>query len=219
MCVVLLTSLNYSVSEGGGKIKEINYKDLILFLIGMSLYGLGISISIKSNFGVSAYDSFTVGLSLSVGLTVGTWMNIISFILLICTWVINKKISIKPLITSFTLGILTDLFNFIIPSVEINNVLISGFVFFIGIIIISLGVGIYQNSSYPLCPADEFIISIKSISRFKLSSIYVVYEVFFLLGGIITHGPVGIGTVISAFIFGPLIAYFKEMTNKLIEYK
>ena len=63
-----------------GKVKYVFY------VIGILLLTLGISLTIQSDLGTSPFDALLVGLSINVGLTVGSWEIIIAFVLICCNF-------------------------------------------------------------------------------------------------------------------------------------
>ncbi len=62
----------------------------IFYVLGILILTLGISFTIQSDLGTSPFDALLVGLSLNVGLTVGSWEIIIALLLICCNSILKK---------------------------------------------------------------------------------------------------------------------------------
>ncbi len=62
----------------------------VFFVLGIFILSLGISFTIQSDLGTSPFDALLVGLSINVGLTVGSWEIIIALILICCNSLLKK---------------------------------------------------------------------------------------------------------------------------------
>lgn len=76
----------------------------IFYVLGILLLTLGISFTIQSDLGTSPFDAVLVGLSISVGLTVGSWV-IIALILSCCnSFLIRQRPDVLGLLTAALTG-------------------------------------------------------------------------------------------------------------------
>lgn len=81
----------------------------IFYVLGILLLTLGISFTIQSDLGTSPFDAVLVGLSISVGLTVGSWEIIIALILICCnSFLIRQRPGVLGLLTAAITGIEID---------------------------------------------------------------------------------------------------------------
>lgn len=60
--------------------KSLSKVKFTFYILGILLLTLGICLTIQSNLGTSPFDAVLVGLSVKVGLTVGSWEIIIALI-------------------------------------------------------------------------------------------------------------------------------------------
>lgn len=80
----------------------------IFYVLGILLLTLGISFTIQSDFGTSPFDAVLQGLSIRVGLTVGSWV-IIALILICCnSFLIRQRPDVLGLLTAAITGIGID---------------------------------------------------------------------------------------------------------------
>lgn len=63
----------------------------VLFVAGILILTLGISLTIQSELGTSPFDALLVGLSHHVGLSVGSWEVIIAFLLIGCNSLLKQQ--------------------------------------------------------------------------------------------------------------------------------
>ena len=81
----------------------------IFYVLRILLLTLGISFTIQSDFGTSPFDAVLLGLSIRVGLTVGSWGIIIALILICCnSFLIRQRPEVLGLVTAAITGIGID---------------------------------------------------------------------------------------------------------------
>lgn len=89
--------------------RELNNTKWLFYGLGILILTLGISLTIQSDLGTSPFDALLVGLSIKVGLTVGSWEIIIAFIMIFCNALLKRQ---RPeflgLLTAFITGIGID---------------------------------------------------------------------------------------------------------------
>lgn len=80
----------------------------VFFVLGIFILSLGISFTIQSDLGTSPFDALLVGLSINVGLTVGSWEIIIAIILICCNSLLKRqRPEVLGLLTAFITGYLS----------------------------------------------------------------------------------------------------------------
>lgn len=62
----------------------------IVYILGIAILTFGISFTIRSDIGTSPFDALLVGLSMRIGLTVGSWEIILAVILITLQRLINE---------------------------------------------------------------------------------------------------------------------------------
>src|SRR5690625_4548567 len=111
------------------------------------IFSFGISMAIKvQHLGIHPWDVLNVGLYDLVGLTIGTWTIIISFLLIVVSWILDKSyIKIGTFLNAFLVGLFVDLFLWldILPVASY----LWGDIFTItgGIVVMVIGGGVYRE--------------------------------------------------------------------------
>ncbi|MEK4660537.1 YitT family protein [Priestia sp. FSL H7-0729] len=191
----------------------------VLFVAGILILTLGISLTIQSDLGTSPFDALLVGLSQHVGLSVGSWEVIIAFLLIGCNSLLKKQ---KPeflgLVTAFITGVGIDLWlyvseSLVTPVVWYNQLM----TFAIGLVIISIGTAIYLQTHFAPIPIDRLTLILHEITRTPLFvSRTFIYFVFLILAFLLS-GPIGLGTLLTVCFAGLLLQFIMAHTKKLID--
>lgn len=62
----------------------------VVYVLGILILTFGIALTIQSDLGASPFDALLVGLSINVGLSVGSWEVIIAFIMICINALLNR---------------------------------------------------------------------------------------------------------------------------------
>ncbi|WP_223702593.1 YczE/YyaS/YitT family protein [Sutcliffiella deserti] len=189
---------------------------ILFYLLGLFILSLGVSLTIKSNLGAGAWDALNVGLSQTIGLTVGSWVFIVGIILIAFNAVLGKR---KPdylaVITIFLVGTFIDFWLIFVMNAWVPVDLGIRFVtLLIGIMTLSLGISTYLPSKLPLVPIDNLMVAIQERFKVSLMTAKTIGEITALIFAFIFKGPIGIGTLIITFGIGPLIQVFYPKVEK-----
>jgi uncharacterized protein len=191
----------------------------VFYVLGILLLTLGISFTIQSDLGTSPFDALLVGLSINVGLTVGSWEIIIALLLIGCNAFLKRqRPEVLGLLTAFVTGIGIDMWLFLLHNLVTPELWYSKVVCFgIGLVVIGLGTAIYLHTNFAPIPIDRLTLIIQELTRtsilFSRTFIYLV----FLLIALIFNGPIGVGTLLTVCLGGLLLNYFMPFTKKVID--
>ncbi|MBN8209409.1 YitT family protein [Bacillus sp. NTK071] len=177
------------------------------FFIGLAVLGLGIAMTIKGKaFGIGPWDVFHYGLYEQFGLTIGTWSIITGFILLSFTSLYTKTYpKIGAFLNMLLLGLFIDLFLYVLPSPE--SLVIQGIVYVLGVIVLGYGIGLYVTSGLGAGPRDGIMLIIVEKTGWRIDWVRNGIEIVVLLLGWALGGPVGIGSIVIAFMLGNILRY------------
>ncbi|CDQ20459.1 hypothetical protein SAMN05192559_105279 [Halobacillus karajensis] len=197
--------------------KNISIK-AFFYLVGLIIISLGITLTIKSDLGAGAWDALNVGLSETVGLTVGTWVIIIGALLILTNALIAKE---KPdLLAVLTILVIGQFIDFWMLSVfdtfGIASFWLQLFLLIGGIAILAFGVSLYLQPKFSLNPVDGFMVALQKRFGFSLRTAKTLTEVFALVLAFALGGPIGIGTVIILVFIGPFIQFFNGKANHVM---
>lgn len=189
----------------------------LFFLIGLVILTFGVSLSIKADLGAGAWDALNVGLSQTVGLTIGSWVIIVGIILMLLNGILHmKKPEILAIFTVFLTGFMVDFWMLIVLETwELETLVLRAIVFILGVAIIGIGAAIYLQAKFPLIPIDNFMMGIKLRLGVNLMVAKTIGELIALVLALMVKGPVGLGTLVITFAIGPFIQVFYPIFEKL----
>ncbi|MCR6856251.1 YitT family protein [Bacillus cereus] len=188
----------------------------VLYVLGILILTLGISFTIQSDLGTSPFDALLVGLSLNVGLTVGSWEIIIALLLICCNSILQRQ---RPeflgLLTAFITGIGIDMWIFLLHNLITPELWYSKFVCFgLGLVIIGLGTATYLHTNFAPIPVDRLTLIIQELTRTNIFISRTFIYLLFLIMAMILNGPIGVGTLLTVCLGGIILDYFMPFTKK-----
>ncbi|MBU5265103.1 YczE/YyaS/YitT family protein [Bacillus atrophaeus] len=189
------------------------------YVLGILILTLGISFTIQSDLGTSPFDAVVVGLSKSVGLTVGSWEIIIAFILICCnSFLKRQRPEILGLLTAFITGIGIDMWLFLLHNLLTPVLWFSKMICFgIGLVVIGLGTATYLHTNFAPIPVDRLTLIIKDLTRTNIFFSRTFIYLLFLIVAIILNGPIGVGTLLTVCLGGIILNSFMPFTEKILD--
>ena len=188
-------------------------KELLLFLLGMSIIQFGVALFLRMNIGSDPFTVFTQGLAntlnnLGMNVTTGTANRIILVVLFSIILLLNKNhIKIGTIICVIGVGPIIDLGIRVVSvlPVESYSYLLKMFLIALGCFIIAIGFSILSATKVGVAPNDIIPFIIKERINCEYRWIRICMDAFLLIGGFMLGGTVGVGTIIAMATTGPFI--------------
>ncbi|WP_088070102.1 YczE/YyaS/YitT family protein [Gottfriedia luciferensis] len=199
-------------------LKWSNKLKFVFYVLGILLLTLGVSFTIQSNLGTSPFDALLVGLSIHVGLTVGSWEILIALSLVCCNSILKRqKPEVLGLLTAFITGLGIDMWlfllhNFITPELWFSKVIC----FVLGIVVTGLGTATYLHTNFAPIPVDRLTLIIQELTKTNLFFSKTLIYLIFLLLALFFKGPIGVGTILTVCLGGFILNYFMPLTEKVL---
>ena len=211
-CVVAFRNLTIEVKDLKGSVL---FWRCMFFFIGIIIVSLGIALTVKAPIiGVGSWDVLHIGLSNTVGLSIGTWSILLGFIILSIDSVIMKRLpKIGTIFDMVITGILIDIFLHLLP--DATTVTAQVLTFIVGFLLLAFGCGMYIIGNIGVGPRDTFMLLIVNKVGWSVQKTRTIIEVTVALVGLILGGPLGIGTVIMAFALGPIVQWSMKFNEKI----
>ena len=190
----------------------------MFFVLGIIILSLGIALTIVSGLGTSPFDALLVGLSSSIGLSVGSWEIILAFITIFINALLNwEKPEMLGLITALITGVGIDTWLYIFFYLDLTTLLISKIVHFsIGLILIGFGTSVYLQTNFAPIPLDKLTLIIRDRLRTNIFVSRTIIYIVCLILAFFLNGPIGIGTVLTVAFGGVILNYFMPVTDKIL---
>ncbi|MBR8749487.1 hypothetical protein IX317_001161 [Fusobacterium sp. DD29] len=183
-------------------------------MIGLFFCALGVVIILKSNLGLSPWDVLNQGLNKTLGITLGQANILVGAIVIILSLFLKQPIGIGTIINVIAVGIFIDIIMAlnIIPDGDV--ILKQVIIFIIGIIVFSYGCYYYMATGLGCGPRDGLMVVLTKRTNHQLWKIKTVIELCALALGYFLGGTVGIGTVASSLLVGPLMQFFFKINKQ-----
>ena len=191
---------------------KIRLKQILLLVLGLTIAHLGVTLFIQADLGADPFNVLIQGIYRSVPWPSAiswshgaTHMLVCFFIIIVLLFVDKTYIKIGTLICMFLGGPIIDVFTVLLKN-YINNSLSFAVripVLIAGCVILAMGMTIVIKSEAGTGPNDLVAI------------IRIVTDFCFVAVGFLLGGTFGIGTIICAFVVGPVAQIFMPYAEKI----
>ena len=206
--LVLIFSLKKVPTLSWSSFDALNLKPRIITLlylvIGLILFGLGETMLISANVGVSPWTVLAQGISIKTGYSIGISTFIVSIGVLILWIPLKQKPGIGTILNTIIISIVLDVSLPYLPTPE--SFFLQALQVFIGVIIVGLGSGFYLISNLGPGSRDGLMTGLQKKTNLPIALIRATIEVSAVVFGFYLGGVVGIGTLVFAFGIGPAVS-------------
>lgn len=200
-------------------------KGYVLFLFSLFIMGMGISLVTLAYLGTTPITSPPYVLSLSVPVSFGMLTMLANFVFILIEIILLgknfPKIQYLQVAVGLILGVSIDFWSYFIVYIPQPNYFIQLTMVLLGCIVIAYSTVLQLKAQVVNNPAEGVVkaIAIKTSKNFGSIKLYfdislVLIAVIISISTIGTINGIGEGTVISAFIIGPLIKMFQSQKKK-----
>ncbi len=199
-------------------------KRIIMCILGVVICGLSVGMFKHAAFGVDPFQALMSGLDAVVPIRFGTLYVIVNLLLLVFSLIMDRhRIGLATFINLFLLGYVVEFSQAqcerLFPAPGIGGRVL---LFLAGLVVLSLSSALYFTADLGVSTYDAVALVWAarqtripfSLCRIATDSVCVIAGVVLCLvsgmGLAQIFGAVGIGTVVTAFFMGPLIAFFNR---------
>ncbi len=198
---------------------------LIMLFLGLVVAHLGVTLFLLADLGADPFNVLIQGLRLLVmktGLTPthGTVHMVVCFlIILILLFVDRHYVKLGTLVCMFCGGPIIDLFTLLLGNLRIGEaaMAVKICVLVLGCGILASGMSLVIRSEAGTGPNDLVAVVISEKSKIRFSFVRIATDVCFVLVGFLLGGRFGIGTVICAFLVGPVAEFCMPFSSSLVQ--
>lgn len=180
--------------------------NMLLAAVSLFVNGFGIYLTIQANIGAAPWDVLSLGISKTFGILYGTASIIVSLTILGIDILLKEPIGLAMFIDAIVVGKSVDFFNWIHAMPKAASLPASILMMIAGLIIVAYTQYTYMLASLGCGPRDTLLVGLaKRITRIPIGAVSIIMLSTATLIGWLLGGPVGIGTIISAFGAGPIM--------------
>lgn len=199
---------------------------VIVLMIGLTIAHLGVTLFLLANLGADPFNVFVQGvfrtLQKSINfalLTHGNTHVVISLIIIVVLLIVDRSyVKIGTVLCMICGGPIIDMFSLVlnpvfeaVPQMWFKIIMLAA-----GCVILAFGMTIVIKSDAGTGPNDLVAVVISDKLRKKFSIVRVIVDVSFVLIGFILGGSFGVGTIICAFLVGPVAGFFLPRNEAVI---
>lgn len=197
---------------------------IIVLMLGLTIAHLGCTLFILSNLGNDPYNVLIQGLFRSLSnitgwafLTHGRVHIVICAIIVIVLLIVDKSyIKIGTLLCMIFGGPIIDMFTVMIGGFITDGMVSRVVAMALGCVILAFGMTIVIKSDCGTGPNDLVAVVISDKLKKNFGVIRIIVDFTFVAVGFLLSGTVGIGTVVCAFLVGPVANIFMPFNEKWI---
>tara|TARA_B100000575_G_scaffold133670_1_gene106494 strand:+ start:1714 stop:2379 length:666 start_codon:yes stop_codon:yes gene_type:complete len=192
-----------------------NKKTLFYLIIGLILFGIGETLILTANIGVSPWFVLHQGLSFVTGFSIGITTFIVSVLVLLLWIPIKQKPGIGTLSNAIIISIVVDLSLPFLPYPD--DFILKLLQVVIAMILIGVGSGFYLTANLGPGPRDGLMTGLQRLTNFSFTLIRTILEIAAVLIGFYLGGLIGLGTIIYAILVGPSVSLGLYIVGKLFK--
>jgi uncharacterized membrane protein YczE len=170
--------------------------------------------TMKANLGFAPWEVLHQGIAGTFGLTIGKVSIIAGFTICVICLLFGEKFGLGTVLDMLLVGIFLD-FNLSLNFIPQMHSFLSGAALMMaGLFIISFGIFFYISSGFCAGPRDSLMVAIERKTGLAVGISRAILETSAVFIGWLLGGPVGIGTILSA--FG--ISFFIQTVFSLLKF-
>ncbi|WP_336249777.1 hypothetical protein [Stomatohabitans albus] len=174
-------------------------------VIGLFIAAIGIILTIRAEVGYSPWDVLHVGLANTVGLSLGTVAVVVGACVVLLATMLGETLGIGTLLNMLLIGVFMDviIWSGFIP--QASSGIMSAGMLAIGMVILAIGMYFYISSGFGAGPRDSLMVAVHRKTNLPIGICRGGIELVATIIGYGLGGLVGIGTIITAVLIGPIV--------------
>lgn len=190
------------------------FKRVAKLFLGLSLYSVGIVMTVNANLGLAPWDVFHQGLAENVGITMGQASILVGLAFVVLDSFLGERLGWGTISNMLFIGWFFDILMFYHVIPVFQSKVLSFMLMLSGMFVIGVASYFYISSALGSGPRDGLMVALTKRTNRSVRFIRNCIELGALAIGFFMGGYVGIGTVVMAVTSG----YFVQFAFKLFRY-
>ncbi|WP_294372869.1 YitT family protein [uncultured Clostridium sp.] len=190
---------------------------LLVYIFGLFIMTLGISMSVKSNLGVSPVSSIPYTITCITGLEMGKATILFHAILVLMQIVILRKAfklkNLLQIIVGVIFGYFTTFSNYLFSFLPTSDNMVIRLILMIGsTVLIAIGIFFYLPADIVPLAGEGAMKAVSDTAHIKFNKVKIGFDISMVVISLVScliilkaFGSVGIGTVIAAILVGSVL--------------
>lgn len=190
---------------------------LVYLCVGLVLFGLGESLLITADIGVSPWVVLSQGMSIVTDLTIGEATFLVSLAVLFLWIPLRQMPGVGTVLNAIILALVIEYSLPLLPHP--TNSWIQVLQTTVGILVVGIGSGIYLVAHLGAGPRDGLMTGLQRVTHLPIALVRTSIEVAVVVIGWSMGGTVGLGTVMFALAIGPSVSVGLFLVDKFASQK
>ncbi len=194
-------------------------KRLLILFLGLTIAHLGVTLFLLSNLGSDPFNVLIQGIANLLPLSHGTCHQIMCFLIVgILLLIARSYIKTGTFICMFFGGPIIDFFTYLLGGIinDSSSMIIRYVSLVLGCFILAFGMTIVIKSEAGTGPNDLVGVVLSDKTKKPFGICRVIVDFSFVLIGVLLGGVFGIGTIVCAFLIGPIADRFLPISEKIV---
>lgn len=189
-----------------------------IVVLGSVIMGIGISLTIFGQLGSDPLTMLWIGLSDKLAITVGQANVLVSFIMLVAAFFIDRKeLFIGSLLNPLVIALTTDLMTKI--PLSIDSLMLRLLVFIGGLVIMAFGIALYSLAGFGRGAYEALVFSISQILKLSIRLVRTSFDLLFALLGFLLGANLSFAPFLAILLMGVMIQFFvQKLMRPLAKY-
>lgn len=209
-------------------------KRVVMTVISIIVMGFGIALFNVSGFGVDPFTSMNMNISSTLGIGYGTYQLIVNAVIIVFVVIVAHRglIGVGTVINMVGVGYSCEFFSGLIAPHISNSLAVRICLLAAGIIVLCFSCSLFFVSNIGVGPYDSLSFMLSQFTHIHYKWLRVMTDIAVIIIGLVVSGGltsllkgdisgvknIGIGTIITAFMMGPLVNFFsKHITSKILD--
>jgi uncharacterized membrane protein YczE len=176
---------------------------LLQLFLGLAMYGISLAMFIRAGLGLDPWDVFHQGLAARTGLTIGTVVVIVSFLVLLLWIPLRQWPGFGTLCNAVLVGVFADVGLALIP--EFSHLGGQAGMLVGAVVLNGIASACYIGARFGPGARDGLMTGLARRTGWSVRASRTGIEVVVLGAGWLLGGSVGVGTVVYALAIGPMV--------------
>ena len=221
-------------SELHKKIREENYAiRFLVYIVGLFIMTLGISLSVKSNLGVSPVSSIPYTITCITGLEMGKATILFHIVLVVMQILILRKAfqmkNLLQVVVGVIFGYFTTFSNYLLSFLPTPEHIVIRLLMMLGsTVLIAVAIYFYLPADIVPLAGEGAMKAVSDTTHIAFNKVKVGFDISMVIISLIsclvalgTLGSVGVGTIIAAVLVGSVLGvitgWFGEKRDKILK--
>lgn len=182
--------------------------------LGLLVFSFGVHLTIFANIGLAPWDCLGMGIAAHTPLNYGLAMTATSVVILALDLALGERIGYGTIIDALLTGNFVQAFNDLSPLHYCESLLSGIAMMLVGFVFMALGMWIYMRAGQCCGPRDALLVGLgKRFPQVPIGVVQIVLWSVVTLVGWALGGPVGVGTLLSAFGAGMVMQLVYQLLH------